>query len=53
MYAIRSYYVNMDFTLETVAHMLQPLLEDEGITKLLYDAKSVIPMLRDYSYNFV
>ncbi len=40
--------LNMDFTLETVAHMLQPLLEDEGITKLLYDAKSVIPMLRDY-----
>lgn len=40
--------LNMDFSRETVLHALQPLLEDKGITKLLYDAKSVIPMLSDY-----
>ncbi len=40
--------LNLDFSRETVLHALQPLLEDKGITKLLYDAKTVIPMLADY-----
>jgi len=49
-YAIVSEHslLNMDFSRETVLHALQPLLEDSGITKLLYDAKFVIPMLSDY-----
>ena len=40
--------LNLDFSRETVLHALQPLLEDAGITKLLHDAKSVIPMLSDF-----
>lgn len=40
--------LNLDFSRETVLHALRPLLEDAGVTKLLYDAKSVIPMLGDY-----
>ncbi len=43
--------LNMDFTYETVLHLLRPLLKDNGITKLLYDAKSVIPMLSDYGVD--
>lgn len=40
--------LNLDFSTEAVLHALQPLLEDSGIKKLLYDAKLVIPMLSDY-----
>ncbi len=40
--------LNLDFSREAVLHALQPLLEDKGIKKLLYDAKNVIPMLADY-----
>ena len=40
--------LNLDFSRETVLHALQPLLKDAGITKLLHDAKAVIPMLSDF-----
>jgi len=40
--------LNLDFSREAVLHALRPLLEDSGITKLLYDAKSVISQLADY-----
>ena len=40
--------LNLDFSRETVLHALQPMLEDKGIKKLLYDAKNVIPTLADY-----
>lgn len=40
--------LNLDFSRESVLQALRPLLEDSGVFKLLYDAKSVIPMLGDY-----
>ncbi len=43
--------LNLDFSRETVLHALQPLLEDSAVTKLLYDAKNVIPMLADFGVD--
>ncbi len=40
--------LNMDFSRDTVLLALQPLMEAPGIEKLLFDAKSVIPMLADF-----